>query len=200
VAEAAPIAAIVLAAGRSTRMGASNKLLADIGGRPMARVVVETVLASRTRPVLVVTGHQAEAVRAALAGLDVTFVGNPDYAAGLSTSLKAGLHALPLDSAGGLVVLGDMPRITAAHLDEMIAVFERGGGTNIVVPVHNGERGNPVLWPAAFFVEMLALEGDAGARSLLATHAGRVREVDLGVDAIFADIDTPEALAALRKA
>ena len=85
------IAAVVLAAGRSTRMGAENKLLADIGGKPMVRRVVEAALASRARPVLVVTGHQADGVRAALAGLEVAFVDNPDYAVGLSSSLKAGI-------------------------------------------------------------------------------------------------------------
>ena len=93
--ESPDIAAIVLAAGRSTRMGAANKLTADIGGKPMVRCVVEAALASAASPVLVVTGHQAADVRAALAGLAVAFVDNPDYAAGLSTSLKAGIAAVP---------------------------------------------------------------------------------------------------------
>jgi molybdenum cofactor cytidylyltransferase len=194
------IAAIVLAAGRSTRMGEANKLLADIGGTPMVRGVVEAALASKARPILVVTGHQAASVRAALGGLDVTFVDNPDYAVGLSSSLKAGIRAVPGDCDGALVLLGDMPRITAAHLDNLIAAFRAEPGSVISVPTHDGRRGNPVLWPRAHFAEMLQLEGDAGAKRLLAAHADDVREVDLGTDAIFADVDTPEALAEVREA
>jgi molybdenum cofactor cytidylyltransferase len=193
------IAAIVLAAGRSTRMAAANKLLADIGASPMVRRVVEAALASRARPVLVVIGHQAEEVRAALAGLDVTFVANADYAAGLSTSLKAGVAVVPPEAAGALVLLGDMPGITADHIDRLIAELTAAGAPEaIVVPVHRGLRGNPVLWPRARFGEIMQLEGDAGARRLLAEHPADVREVDLGTEAIFVDVDTPEALAKLR--
>jgi len=191
------VAAIILAAGRSTRMGA-NKLLADVGGAPMVRVVAQAVLASAARPVLVVTGHQADEVRAALAGLEVKCVANPDFAQGLATSLKAGLRAVPSDADGVLVVLGDMPRVTSEHLDRLSAAFAASGGSAVVVPTHEGRRGNPVLWPRALFAGMLALDGDAGARRLLASHADRVREVDLATDAIFLDVDTPEALADLR--
>lgn len=192
------IAAIVLAAGRSTRMGAANKLLAEIGGSPLVRVAVEAALASRARPVLVVVGHQAEEMRAALAGLDVMFVPNPDYAAGLSTSLEAGIAAVPQTADGALVLLGDMPRLEARHVDRLIAAFAAEGGQAIVVPVHQGRRGNPVLWPRAYFGALMQLEGDAGARRLLAEHPVDVREVELGTDAIFIDVDTPEALAQLR--
>ena len=194
------IAAIVLAAGRSTRMGAANKLLADIAGTPMVGRVVEAALASRARPVLVVTGHQASEVNAALVGLDVTLVANPDYAAGLSSSLKAGIGAVPASADGALVLLGDMPRITAEHLDRLMAIFAAENGRCIVVPTYQGQRGNPVLWPSAYFAEMLQLGGDAGAKRLMAAHAGDVREVDLGTDAIVIDVDTPEALAKLRDA
>jgi molybdenum cofactor cytidylyltransferase len=192
------VACIILAAGRSTRMGA-NKLIADVDGSPMVRRVAEAALASRARPVLAVTGHQAAEVRAALAGLDVACIDNPDYAEGLSTSLKAGIKALPPTAEGALVALGDMPRITAAHLDRLIAAFAEGAGRAIVVPVHAGRRGNPVLWPRALFPEMLQLDGNAGARRLLGGHADKVHEVDLGTDAIFLDVDTPEALAAARR-
>jgi molybdenum cofactor cytidylyltransferase len=192
------IAAIVLAAGRSTRMGAANKLTADIEGQPMVRRVVVAALAAAADPVLVVTGHQADDVRAALAGLAVSFVHNPDYAKGLSSSLKAGIGAMPKSSDGALVLLGDMPQITPAHLDRLIAAFAADNAAAIVVPTHAGKRGNPVLWPARHFAEMLRLEGDVGAKQLLAAHADAVREVDLGTDAIFADVDTPEALAELR--
>jgi len=193
----AVVACIVLAAGRSTRMGVANKLLADVGGRPMVRRVVEAALASGARPVLVVTGHQGAHVRAALGGLEVTFVDNPSYAVGLSSSLKAGIGAVPTDCDGALVLLGDMPLITGLHLDRLIAAFAANAG--IVVPTHEGRRGNPVLWPRARFAALLRLEGDTGAKRLLAAHARELREVDLSTNAIFADVDTPEALAELRK-
>lgn len=193
------VAAIVLAAGRSTRMGAANKLLAELGGTAVVRRVAEAALASQARPVLVVTGHQAEAVRSALAGLDVTFVANPDFAQGLSTSLKAGLRALSGEADGALILLGDMPRIAAGDLDRLIALFAAEGGEAIIAPLHEGKRGNPVVWPRAYFAEMLELEGDAGAGRLLAAHADRVRGIDLGTDAIHADVDTPEALARVRR-
>jgi molybdenum cofactor cytidylyltransferase len=190
------IAAIILAAGRSTRMGAQNKLLADVRGLPLLRHVAQAALASRARPVLVVVGHQAAAIRSALAGLPVTFVDNPAYAAGLSGSLQAGIRALAAGCDGTLVLLGDMPQITSVHIDALIAAFAPGA---IVVPTHRGRRGNPVLWPAACLGEMLALAGDAGAKQLLAAHATKVRSVDLGSDAIFVDVDTPEALRSLPR-
>ena len=193
--KASRIAAVVLAAGRSTRMGAINKLIADIGGAPMVRRVVEAALASQARPVLVVTGHMAAEVTAALAGLDATCVANPDYATGLASSLKAGIAALPPSCDGALILLGDMPRIVPDHLDALTAAF---AADTIVVPVHAGRQGNPVLWPARLFPELLGLDGDAGAKRLIAAYAARVREVDLGSDAIFADVDTPEALAQVR--
>ena len=137
-------------------------------------------------------------MRVALGGLDVAFVANPDYAMGLSSSVKAGIAALPASADGALVLLGDMPRIESGHIDGLIAAFAEAEGDAIVVPTHEGRRGNPVLWPSAYFAEMLQLDGDAGAKRLMAAHAGDVREVDLGTDAIFIDVDTPDALAKLR--
>lgn len=194
---AARIAAIVLAAGRSTRMGAANKLLAGVGGRPMVRVAAEAALASRARPVLAVTGHQAAEVRAGLAGLDLSFVANPHFASGLSSSLAAGIRAVPAACDGVLVLLGDMPRIEASHLDRLIDAFA-AAPDSIVVPIHEGRQGNPVLWPRRRFPELLQLEGDAGAKRLITAHREQVQEVEMDTAAIFADIDTPEELARMR--
>jgi molybdenum cofactor cytidylyltransferase len=194
----APVAAIVLAAGRSTRMGGANKLLCEIAGAPMVRHVVTCALASVARPVLVVTGHQEQDVRAALAGLAVTFIANPDYARGLMSSLKAGIAALPAETRGVLVALGDMPMLRPADFDRLIEAFMAAEAKAIVVPVHGGRRGNPVLWPAAYFVDILKLEGDTGARGLFGSHAEAIREVSLDGPAVLEDIDTPEALAQLR--
>lgn len=189
------IAAVVLAAGRSTRFGASNKLLADLDGEPLVRATVRSVLASRARPVIVVTGHQAAAVNEALAGLEVTIVHNPAFAEGLSSSLKTGLKALPRNVEGAVVALGDMPGISGRDIDRLIAGFSPKEGRSIVVPVHNGKRGNPVLFSSAILPEMSAIEGDTGARHIIGQHAEEVAEVDLGTDAIFVDVDTPAALA-----
>jgi len=194
--EAEPrIAAVVLAAGRSTRMGPQNKLLADIGGKPMVRHTVEAALASRAAPVVVVTGHMAAEVAAALNGLDVMLAANPDYATGLASSLKVGVRVLQGNQDGILVLLGDMPYIERGHIDRLIEAFSPDA---IVVPTHDDRIGNPILWPARYFPELLHLEGDAGAKRLVGTHAAHLRKIDLATDAIFVDVDTPEALADTR--
>ncbi len=197
-AKAPTIAAVILAAGRSSRMGAENKLLADVGGKPMVRRAVEAALASAARPVIVVLGHQSARVRAALNGLDITVVENPDYAEGLSTSLRRGLDALPDDVDGALVGLGDMPRVTAAEIDRLIAAFNPLEGRAICVPSAGGKRGNPVLWGRAFFPEMRQVTGDTGARALIAAYGEAVCEVPMAGDGVLVDIDEPQALAALR--
>jgi molybdenum cofactor cytidylyltransferase len=191
------VAAVVLAAGRSTRMGGPNKLLADIGGRPMVRIVAEQVLASRARPVIVVTGHQRERVEAALSGLAVTFVHNPDFADGLSTSLKAGIAALPGDVDGAIVCLGDMPQIDAKLIDRLIGAFDPERGALVVVPTIAGKRGNPVVWSRRFFPDLASIEGDVGARHLIAGYQEAVVEVPTG-NAALIDVDTPDALDAVK--
>ena len=162
------IAAVILAAGRSTRMGGPNKLTAEIGGRPLVRIAAQEALASRARPVVVVTGHQRERVEAVLTGLDVKRVHNPDFAAGLSTSLKVGLTALPPEIDGAIVCLGDMPQVRASLIDQLTAAFDPERGALVVVPSIEGKRGNPVVWSRRFFPELMALEGDVGARHLIA--------------------------------
>lgn len=193
------IAALVLAAGRSTRMGPENKLLLDIGGKPMVRRVVETLLASRARPILVVTGHERERVEAALAHLPVMFAYNPDYAQGLSTSLRAGLAAIPAECDGVLICLGDMPRLGASIVDRLIAAFAPEEGRSIVVPTCGGRRGHPVLFARAFFEAMARLSGDVGARSLIDAHPEAVAEVETEDLGVLLDVDTPDALAQLAE-
>jgi molybdenum cofactor cytidylyltransferase len=191
------IAAIVLAAGQSRRMG-SNKLLADLGGLPMIRKSVEAVLASQARPVIVVTGHEAGQLRAALAGLDVIFIDNPDFAKGLSTSLRAGLAAVPESADGTVVCLGDMPLVGGPQIDKLISAFSPAEHRTIIVPVHGGERGNPVLWGRQHFIRMAMLEGDRGARQLIDASPDEVTEVAMRSDTVLADFDTPESLARLK--
>lgn len=193
------VAALVLAAGRSTRFGTSNKLLADLGGEPVVRHSVKAALESGARPVLVVTGHMADGVREALAGLEVTFIDSPHYRDGLAASLKAGLAALPRDADGVVVALGDMPGVTGADIDRLISGLAPKEGRSIVVPVHGGKRGNPVLFAAHLVQELLAVEGDTGAKHVIVSHADEVVEVAIGSPRIFADVDTPEALERVRR-
>jgi molybdenum cofactor cytidylyltransferase len=191
------IAAIVLAAGLSSRMG-SNKLLAPLGGQPLLRHAVEAAAKSVADPVIVVTGSESDKAEAVLAGLALRFVHNRDYADGLSTSLKAGIAALPGDCDGAIVLLGDMPGVTSALIDRMIAAFSPPDGRAICVASHGGRRGNPVLWARRFFPEIAALEGDVGAKHLIAANGELVCEVEAADDGPLTDIDTPDALAAYR--
>jgi molybdenum cofactor cytidylyltransferase len=193
------IGAVLLAAGQSRRMGGPNKLLAEVDGSPMAAHVARRLLASRARPIVAVLGNQAEAVDAALGKLPVERVRNPEFADGLSTSLKRGIAALPSDLDGALVCLGDMPLISGRHIDRLIAAFNPLEGRAIIVPTRRGKRGNPVLWAKRFFPEMTELAGDVGAKHLIGEHAELVAEVEMDDDAILVDIDTPEALDALRR-
>ena len=186
------IAVVVLAAGRSTRMGA-NKLLQDLDGFPLVRHAVQSAAASGLEPVVVVTGHEEPSVRAALHGLDVTFVSNPAYAEGLSTSLRAGIAALPETSDAAVVMLGDMPQVSAPLIQRLIAAYNPLEGSSIVVPTVDGKRGNPVLFDRRYFAEILALEGDVGARHLIGAHDDQVAELSVDDAAVFTDVDTPEA-------
>jgi len=192
------VAAIVLAAGRSTRMGGPNKLLAELNGKKLVRIVAEQALASKASPVIVVTGHQAAEVEAALKGLNVKFVRNPDFAQGLATSVKAGIDSVPENADGVVVCLGDMPLIDAKLIDRLAEAFAPDRGSLIAVPVADGRRGNPVLWSRRFFPELMALDGDVGARHLIARHMEAVTEVEVQGKSAFLDIDTPEMLADAR--
>lgn len=185
---------IVLAAGRSTRMGASNKLMALFDGEPLVRRTVRAALESGVlRGVTVVTGHEADRITGALEGLDVRIVHNPDYASGLASSLKAGLAGRGGDDdASVMILLGDMPGIGAGEIETLSRAHD---GTQVVRAAHGGQRGNPVILPARVAARVPLLAGDTGARHLIEASGMDVRDVDLG-EAALADVDTPEALAA----
>ncbi len=189
------IGAIILAAGLSSRMG-SNKLLAQLGGRALVRHATEAAVESHADPVIIVTGNASQAVSQAVAGLPVAIVENPDFAKGLSASLKRGLNAFPETCDGALVMLGDMPGVTSALIDKLIAAFDPAEDRAICVATRHGKRGNPVLWSRRFFPEMMALEGDVGAKHLMTVYGELVCEVEAADDGPLTDIDTPEALAA----
>ncbi len=189
------VAAIVLAAGLSSRMAPANKLLVtDTTGTAMIARVVDGILASRARPVSVVVGHQSDAVREALGDRPVSFVHSPDFAWGMAASLRAGVAALQESATAALICLGDMPLVGPGLLDRLIDAYDPDGGRLIIVPTCRGKRGNPILWDRRFFADMNRLTGDAGARSLLGTHAEAVAEVTIDDEAILLDYDGPGAL------
>lgn len=197
----ANVAAIVLAAGLGARYRAQDanivtKLIARLDGKPLVRHVAEAALASHAKPLLVVTGHEQGAVREALAGLAIIFVHNPDFASGLASSLQAGVAALPSDTPGALILLGDMPRVSAATLNRSIALFEANPHCAAVAPVYRGARGNPVLLARRMFAPVAQLTGDQGARPLLRSGAD-VIEWEADDAAIEIDVDTPEGLSKL---
>ncbi|MFO1083825.1 MAG: molybdopterin-binding/glycosyltransferase family 2 protein [Reyranellaceae bacterium] len=201
--QAPRVAVLVLAAGRSTRMGGPNKMLAEAGGEPLVVHAVKAALASQAVEVVVVLGHMADAVRTAIeqavpAGARLRFVINADFVDGLSTSVRTGIAALGSTIDAAVVQLGDMPGVGAPLLDRLMAAFSPVEGRSICVPTVGGKRGNPVLWARRFFPEIARLTGDSGAKHLIGEHADLVCEVEMSGEAAITDIDTPEALAAWR--
>jgi molybdenum cofactor cytidylyltransferase len=191
------IAALILAAGSSTRMG-RNKLVEIWRGQPILRHAAEAAIASAVmKPVLLITGNEAGCAMAAVEGLDIVPIHNPRHREGLSTSLQSGVKALPESAMGVVVLLGDMPRISAALIDRLIAAFLEHPEAKAVVPLVNGQRGNPVLLSREVFAEVAALSGDQGARKLLERWGKGVLDIAIDDDAALADVDTPEAFAAL---
>lgn len=190
-------AGVLLAAGMSRRMG-SNKLMEAWQGKPLVRYAAEAMAQANLEERIVVAGHEAEKIEAALAGLNLKTIRAPHYNQGMSQSLKSGLHALSDDMDAALVLLGDMPRIKAEHLALLMAAFDVGEGRTICVPTFEGKRGNPVLFGRAYFEELLAVQGDMGGRQIIQSNSDAVVEVPMQDDAIFLDVDTPDALKTLK--
>jgi molybdenum cofactor cytidylyltransferase len=186
------VAAILLAAGESRRWGADNKLLAGIGGKPMVRATAEAILASAVRPVLVMTGHEAAEVQAALHDLPLTFHHVADCADGMSASLKTGIASVPAECTAALICLGDMPFVRPDTLDRL-AEFHSGHAA--VFPTWQGKRGNPVLLARPLFAGIMKLSGDEGARSLLRAIPNQVAELPVDDPGILRDVDRPDALS-----
>lgn len=186
-------AAVVLAAGLSSRLPA-NKLLQPIAGKAVVRYAVEAALESRVSRVLVVTGHEAERLHAALSDMPITIVNNSLYSDGLSTSLKCGLQQVQANCDGALILLGDMPFVTGALLDRLMARFDPAAGREICVPIADCRRGNPVLWGRRFFPELMAISGDKGGKFLMDLHKEFVAELEVDDQGVLIDIDTPDDL------
>ncbi len=182
------ISAIVLAAGCSSRMGDQNKLLLKFHNKTMVSHVIDQLVASRVSNIIVVTGNDFDAVTKSIKQ-KVEFTHNIDYNKGLSSSLKAGISALPKAANGVMFCLADMPYITSQHYNLLLESFEPD---KIIVPTSNGKIGNPLIFSKKHFNAFKDLSGDRGARILLRKYPNDVLKTDLGTDSIFNDIDTPE--------
>jgi molybdenum cofactor cytidylyltransferase len=193
------IAAVVLAAGASSRFGEDNKLASDLGGRSLLARVVDAALASRLSSVTVVVSPASQFLLEEFAGAGITVVVNDNIAAGMSRSLALGIQSLPDTVDGAIILLADMPFVSAGIIDALVAGFSGDQSGDIVVPVSGGRRGNPVLWSASYFEEIKGLSGDRGARALLSVHAQRICELVIDDEAIFIDIDTREVLGVVRE-
>jgi molybdenum cofactor cytidylyltransferase len=197
------IGAIVLAAGSSSRMGGGrHKLLLPLGEQPVIRHVLDAILQSQARPIVVVVGHQADRVRAALAhdltDRKISIIENPAYLQGMSSSIHVGLCELMRDEqqtqaiTGALIMLGDQPLMTERIINALIEE-KAVTGKRIVAPLYDGKRGNPVLFDASLFTELLSVSGDEGGRSVLQRHREEIANVEVGDVTTSFDVDTWEA-------
>lgn len=190
------IAGVVLAAGRSSRLGRPKQLLA-INGEPLLRYTVRRILTSALDEIFVVVGHEAEAVGAAVADLPVSVVVNPDYALGQSTSVRAGLAVLPQETEAAIFLLGDQPEVNADTIDALIAAW-RSSGASVTAPSYGNTIGNPILFAKSAFPQFTVLTGDTGARAIVETHRQTGDLLTVPIDSLPPrDIDTESDYEAL---
>ena len=195
----ATVAGVILAAGASRRMGSVNKLLASIAGKPLVRHAVESFVATSLSPVIVVVGYESDKVAAALEGLPVKLVFNPEHVTGQGSSVGVGVEALDNNVTDAMIGLGDMPLLPSTLLDSLIYthIGHEGHVRNITIPVFEGQRGNPVLWGKTFFPELITLAGDRGGRQLLNDHKAAQHLIICDHSSVLRDVDTVDALAAI---
>ena len=186
------IHAVLLAAGRSERMGRNNKLLLNVDGIPLVRKSAINILNSNVTSMTVVTGFDENKIVKALSGLNVNFVKNINFREGLSSSLKAGLANITPTPSAVIICLADMPKIQPEHINQLIENFDPLKGWEICIPTNNGKRGNPVLIGSRFFPYIFETSGDFGAKQVMKQHSDKVVEVEIGTSDIHFDIDTQD--------
>ncbi len=185
------VAGIILAAGMSTRMGATKQLLMFHGKPLLENVVANARAAGFLSPLIIVLGHHASEIRQKIAFEDVRVVIAKEYHTGQSASLKAGLSAIPESCDGVLFLLGDQPFITAGIIGKIVAAFNRSAA-DIIIPTYGGKRGNPVLIARSLFPQLFSISGDVGARCLFNSNPDRVMEIKMEDEKACLDIDTWE--------
>jgi molybdenum cofactor cytidylyltransferase len=187
------ISALVLAAGESKRMAGKHKLLLPFAGKTLMECAVDAILHAEIGEVIVILGHEAEAVQRVLRGRQVRFVYNPDFRQGMAGSIHAGLAALASDAGAVMISLADLPLVQSAELNLLISFFLSAKEKKIAVPIFDGRRGNPVIFDLRYRPEMLTLSGDVGCKSILAHHPDAVLEVEMPTASVLEDVDTVEA-------
>ena len=194
----ARITAIVPAAGLSSRMG-QNKLLMPFAGKSLIERAVDTLMTSGVDEIVVVLGHEANLLRSRLEGKSVHFVDNPDYRAGLSTSVRAGMEAAPKGADAMMIYLADQPLLEADEVRRLVLAFAEAkrAGKSIVVPFFCNKRGNPVILDASYREMVLDVVGDAGCRRIIKRHPEQVFAVQMETDHVVRDVDTPEDFESL---
>jgi molybdenum cofactor cytidylyltransferase len=183
------IGAIVLAAGRSRRMG-TQKLLLPFAGQTVIGQVVDQLLAAAIDSVVVVVSGDGPAIAEALAGRRVELVTNPEPDSEMLSSIRCGLRALPANCHAALIAVGDQPAVTTALVQTLVAAYQLSG-RGIVVPVADGKRGHPTILSAKYFNEILSCHDSVGLRGLLLAHTDDVHEVEIDNASLLADIDLP---------
>lgn len=184
-----PVAGVVLAAGSSSRMG-RNKLLFELGGEPLVRRTVRTAIDAALDPVIVVLGHEADAIRAALAGLPCRYVVNAEHREGMNSSVCAGITAVPSDAAAAVVLLADMPFVSAAMIGALVERF-RAADALLVGSAYGGVNAPPMLCARALFAELAGVEGKGCGKRMLRRHPTQATIVEWP-EAALADLDVPE--------
>ncbi|HQT64778.1 MAG: hypothetical protein B7Z75_06430 [Acidocella sp. 20-57-95] len=190
------ISVVVLAAGLSSRMEGKHKLILDVAGEALVHRTVQAVLGIKPVETIIVTGFQADAVQAALAGLDVRFVHNADYTGGQPGSVAAGVRALRDYCHAVMIVPGDQALLTPEHLYSLIAAYAKCERA-ILVPYHKGQRGNPIIFSAHFIPLVTSGGVNVGCRHLIETHSADVAQAEFEADAFITDCDTQADYASL---
>lgn len=194
------ISAIVLAAGESRRMGSQNKLLLPFENKPLITHVVDTILQAEVDEVIVVVGHEAVRIRHALEGYGITCAHNPDYPAGMTTSIRVGVEVASADASGFMICLSDLPLITSAELNHLIAAFREANEQNdchIIRPIYKDTPGNPVLFPASYRTDIIANQEMTGCKNLIRQNQNLVLDLEMPTDHVLRDIDTPDTYLSL---
>ena len=190
------IAACVLAAGQSTRMGRDNKLLSSLKGKTLLQHVLHSIQDSGINDICVITGHESEQVSESISKFNVNIIHNKNYLTGLSTSIGLGVDNLSKQTDGVLICLGDMPFISATTIKKIIAAFK--SNDDIVVPTFCGQDGNPLLWSRSYFAKLKNLKGDRGAKYILKEYPQHVHRVDVDNIGIVLDVDDTSTLEFFR--
>jgi molybdenum cofactor cytidylyltransferase len=189
------IPAILLAAGKSERMGRLKQLI-EFGGKSFVRHSVDNLVGSGIEQVIVVTGHQQHAVREALSSCPVRIVHNPRYQTGMSTSIKAGIDALPSGCDAFLVALADQPLVDSATISKLVAEYTRRRPL-VLVPTFSGRKGHPIIISTELTAEILAMDDEIGLKQILDRHKSSILPLAVDTDSVLVDFDYPGDLKRL---